>query len=133
MRTSEWQGITAPEGRGCNVETDIMTFARRAVSLSGLTAAAFTLALVPGSFAQDAMATDAMAPDAMATDAMAPMSDDDLALCLEQAGMISFATVMEAAVAACHDMHNGMMDDAMAPDAMAPDAMAPDAMAPAKP
>tara|TARA_R110002020_G_scaffold11340_25_gene42803 strand:+ start:6251 stop:6583 length:333 start_codon:yes stop_codon:yes gene_type:complete len=110
-----------------------MTFARRAVSLAGLAAAAFTFALVPGGLAQDAMATDAMATDAMSADAMAPMSDDDLALCLEQAGMISFATAMAAAEAACHDMHNGMMGDAMATDAMAPDAMATDAMAPAKP
>ena len=111
-----------------------MTFTHRTLSLAALTGAALTLALASTSFAQDAMATDAMAPDAMATDAMAPMSDDDLKTCLEQAGMISFAHVMEVAVAACHDMHNGMMGDAMGSDAMmGGDAMATDAMAPAKP
>lgn len=112
------------------------------LSLRGLTIAAMvTAALVgaPAAFAQDAakpapVASDAMAADPMAPDAMAAgamMSDDDLKLCLEQAAMITFPQVMDAATAACHGMHNGMMADPMAPDAMAPDAMAPDAMAPA--
>ena len=74
-------------------------------TLRGLAiAATLSFALVPAAFAQDAMATDAMATDAMATDAMAGdamMSDDDLKLCLEQAAMITFPTVMEAASAAC--------------------------------
>lgn len=106
-----------------------MMFALRTFSLAALATVALTAA---PSFAQDAMATDAMATDAMATDAMAPMmSDDDLKLCLEQAGMITFPTVMQAAADACHGMHNGMMGDAMGTDAMATDAMAPaDAMAP---
>jgi pentapeptide MXKDX repeat protein len=108
-----------------------MSFALRTVSFAAITALSFALA--PVAFAQDAMKADAMAPAAMATDAMAPMSDDDLKMCLEQAGMITFPHVMDAATAACHDMHNGMMGDAMKTDAMAPDAMAPaaDAMAPA--
>jgi len=111
-----------------------MTFTPGPLTLAAATAAALIIALTPGSFAQDAMATDAMAADAMAMDAMAPMSDDDLKLCLEQAGMISFATVMEAAAKACHDLHNGMMGNAMGSDAMmGGDAMATDAMAPAKP
>ncbi|MGV8854382.1 MAG: hypothetical protein ACOH2L_07015 [Devosia sp.] len=114
-----------------------MTITLRATALTGLTA--LVLAFSTASFADDAMkaapmASDAMATDAMHADAMAPMSDDDLKMCLEQAGMITFPHVMDVAVAACHDMHNGMMgDDAMGGDAMAPDAMAPDAMAPAKP
>ena len=106
-----------------------MTFALRSLSLAAIAAIAFTLA--PAAFAQDAMSTDAMSTDAMATDAMAPaggammagdamMSDDELTLCLEQAGAISFPQVMEAASAACHDLHNGMTGDAMAADAMAP-------------
>ena len=101
-----------------------MTFALRSLSLVAIAAIAFTVA--PAAFAQDAMSTDAMATDAMAPaggammagDAM--MSDDELTLCLEQAGAISFPQVMEAASAACHDLHNGMMGDAMASDAMAP-------------
>lgn len=118
-----------------------MTFALRTVSFAAATLLA--LAFAPAAFAQDAvkadamapaaMATDAMATDAMAADAMAPMSDDDLKMCLDQAAMITFPHVMEVATAACHDMHNGMMGAAMAPDAMKADAMAPaaDAMAPA--
>lgn len=93
-------------------------------SLRTLTFAALaTLAFAAPGFAQDAMSSDAMAPAAgamMAGDAMAPMSDDDLKLCLEQAAMITFPHVMEVATAACHDTHNGMMPGAMAPDAMAP-------------
>lgn len=104
-----------------------MTFALHALSIA--TAAAIALSTLPASLAQDAMATDAMATDAMASDAM--MSDEDLKLCLEQAGMISFAHVMEVAVAACNEAHSGMMGDAMGGDAMATDAMATDAMAPA--
>ena len=90
-----------------------MTFTPGSLTLAAATAAALIIALTPASFAQDAMATDAMAADAMAMDATAPMSDDDLKLCLEQAGMISFATVMEAAAKACHDQHEGVMGDAM--------------------
>lgn len=101
-----------------------MIFSLRTLSF----AAAAVLALATPSFAQDAMATDAMAPAGgamMAGDTMAPMSEDDLKLCLEQAGKITFVDVVAAATAACHDMHNGMMGGAMAPDAMASDAMAP--------
>lgn len=84
------------------------------ISLRGIAlAATISLALVPAAFAQDAMATDSMAADAM-------MSDDDLKLCLEQAAMITFPHVMETAAAACHDMHNGMVEDTMGGDAMAP-------------
>lgn len=93
-----------------------MTLSLRTLSLSLAAVAALSFA-APG-FAQDAMATDAMAPAAgamMADDAMAPMSDDDLTLCLEQAAAITFPHVMEAATAACHGMHNGMAPDAMAP------------------
>lgn len=107
------------------VRETTMTFALRTLSFAAATAIAF--AAVPASLAQDAMATDAMAGDAMAADAM--MSDDDLKLCLEQAGMITFAHVMEVAVAACNEAHTGMMGDAMGGDAMATDAMATDAMA----
>lgn len=111
-----------------------MTLSLRMLSFAAIAAMAFA---TPG-FAQDAMApaADAMAPAAgamMAGDAMAPMSDDDLKLCLDQAATITFPHVMEAATAACHDMHNGMMPGAMAPDAMAPAPMAPDAMAPMAP
>ena len=96
-----------------------MTLSLRTLSFAAFAAMAFA---VPG-FAQDAMSTDAMAPAAdamMAGDAMAPMSDDELKLCLEQAAMITFPHVMEVATAACHDTHNGMMPGAMASDAMAP-------------
>ena len=95
-------------------------------TLSFAAIAALALSAAP-TLAQDAMApaTDAMATDAMAADPMAPMTDDDLDKCLEQAGMITFAHVMEVAVAACHDMHNGVMGEAMGGDAMATDAMAP--------
>lgn len=121
-----------------------MTHSFRAVSLPAVT---LLLALAGGtaSFAQDAMAP---ATDAM----MAPMSDDDLKKCMDQAAMITFPDVMMMAQAGCTAMKDGkihdmmtsmgmapMGGDAMAPmagDAMAPapDAMAPaaDAMAPAK-
>ena len=95
-----------------------MTRPLRTLTFAALISLAFA---VPG-FAQDAMAPAAGAM--MAGDAMAPMSDDDLKLCLEQAAMITFPHVMDVATAACHDTHNGMMPGAMAP-AMAPDAMAP--------
>ena len=98
-----------------------------------LIAAALGLAPATPLLAQDAMAGDAMAQDGMASDAMAPMmSDDDLALCLEQAAAITFAQVASAAEHACHALHNGepMAGDAMAGDARAGDAMAGDAMAP---
>jgi pentapeptide MXKDX repeat protein len=124
----------------------IMTLSLRAISVAALLLA---VAATPG-FAQDAMATDAMATDAMATDAMAgdamatdamagdmmAMSDDELALCLEQAGAITFPAVMEAATAACHGVHNGMdvmgAIEQLGMDAMSGDAMASDAMAPAQ-
>lgn len=98
--------------------------------------AAIILAPAAQVFAQDAMAGDAMAGDAMAgdsmaMDAMAPMGDDDLALCIEQAQAITFAEVAAVAEEACHGVHNGdpMAGDAMGSDAMAGDAMAGDAMA----
>lgn len=109
-----------------------MTFALRTTLLAGLATVSFALA---PAFADDAMtpkamATDAMATDAMHTDAMAPMmSDDDLKLCLEQAGMISFETVMKTAVMACQSLHDG---EAAGGAMMGGDAMATDAMAPAK-
>ena len=88
--------------------------------------------------AGDSMASDSMASDSMAMDSMAPMmSDDELALCIEQAQAITFAEVAAAAEHACHAVHNGehmgsdaMAGDAMAGDAMEGDAMAGDAMAP---
>jgi pentapeptide MXKDX repeat protein len=80
-----------------------MSFALRTVSFAAITALSFALApvafaqdamkadaMAPAAMATDAMATDAMATDAMATDAMAPMSDDDLKMCMEQTGMITF-------------------------------------------
>lgn len=97
-------------------------------------AAATTLGLVlmlsAGAQAQDTMATDNMMADGMASDAVAPMmSDDELALCLEQAQAITFTEVAAAAEQACHDLHNG--HDAMGGDAMGGDAMmGDDAMAP---
>ena len=89
-------------------------------------AAAFTLAFVPAGFAQDAMATDAMA-----NAEMTPITDDELNLCLEQAGGITFPAAQHAATAACHGLHQGMdvmgaIENAMGADPMAPaDAMAP--------
>lgn len=106
-----------------------MTLPLPALSFAALLMVAST---APG-FAQDAMATDAMAGDAMAGDAMAGdmvMSDEDLALCLEQVAMITFPSVLQAASDACHVAHNGMMGSAMGGDAMATDAMATAAMAP---
>lgn len=110
-------------------------------------AATISLALVPAAFAQDAMApaTDAMAPAAGAMMAgeptMPPISDEDFALCMEQAGAITFPAAMQAAAAACHGLHMGMdvmgameamgVDDAMGAGAMGGDAMSTDAMAPA--
>lgn len=79
-----------------------------------ITAVLLAAATAQPTLGQDAMATDAMAPDAMAGEAM--MSDADLALCLEQAGMITFASVMQVAQDACHAGHGS----AMAGDAMAP-------------
>ncbi len=78
--------------------------------------------------AGDSMASDSMASDSMAMDSMAPMmSDEDLALCIEQAQAITFAQVAATAEEACHMVHNGehMDADPMAGDAMAGDAMAP--------
>ena len=90
---------------------------RHSISLSAL-ALLLAISATPLSFAQDAMApaADAMAPQAMT-------SGDDLQMCLDQVGMITFPTVMQAAADACHSALGG---NAMAPDAMAPaDAMAP--------
>lgn len=112
-----------------------MTSVLRGIAL----AAAYTLVLMPAGFAQDAMASDPMA-----SGVVTPITDAQLASCLEEAGAISFPEVAYAAVAACHGLHRGMdvmgavramsEDDApMATDAMAPaDAMATDAMAPAQ-
>ena len=83
--------------------------------------------------AGDSMASDSMASDSMAMDSMAPMmSEEDLALCIEQAQAITFADVAAAAEEACHTVHNGeaMGSDAMAGDAMASETMEGDAMAP---
>ena len=121
-----------------------MTNKMRGIAL----AATLSLALISAAFAQDAMAPapDAMAPAAGAMMAgeptMPPISDEDFALCMEQAGSITFPAAMHAAAAACDGLHKGMdvmgaMEamgvgtDAMATDAMGSDAMATDAMAPA--
>ncbi|MGB3339583.1 MAG: hypothetical protein WBA73_20580 [Devosia sp.] len=116
-----------------------MTITLRGIAL----AAAFTLALIPASFAQDAMATDAMATDAMAPAAMTPLTDDEFNLCMEQAGGITFPAAQHAAATACHGLHQGMdvmgaieslgLGEMSAPEqVMATDAMAPaGAMAPA--
>ncbi|KFC63496.1 hypothetical protein FF80_03221 [Devosia sp. LC5] len=111
-----------------------MTFTLRTLSLA--TIAAFTFAAAPG-FAQDAMAPaggamapagDAMAP-AGAMDAMGPMtpiSDADFKLCSEQAATMTFPEAMQAAMAACHGLHQGMdvmgtiKSMGMETDAMAP-------------
>ena len=104
-----------------------------------------TAALSASALGQDAMATDAMAGDAMATDAMSgemmaddmmaddmmAMSDDELALCLEQAAAITFPVVAEAAAAACHGVHDGM-DVMGAIEKFSMEAMSGDAMAPAQ-
>ena len=66
--------------------------------------------------AAGAMANDAMAPagamDAMApADAMGPMtpiSDADYKSCNEQAATMTFPAAMQAAMAACHGLHQGM-------------------------
>lgn len=65
----------------------------------------------------------AAAQEAMGGDAMSPMmmSDEDLQMCLEQAGAITFPGVAMAAEQACHQMHNG--EDAMGGDAMSGEAM----------
>ncbi len=80
-------------------------------------------AMAGDAMAGDGMASDSMASDSMAMDSMASMmSDDDLALCIEQARAITFAQVAATAEEACHMVHNGENMDA---DPMAGDAMAP--------
>ncbi len=84
------------------------------------------------------LAQDAMESDSMAIDAMSPMtmSEENLALCLEEAAALSFPEVAMAAERACHALHNGeMMHDEMTStpmggDAMEGDSMSGDAMAP---
>ncbi|WP_156460341.1 hypothetical protein [Devosia sp. Root635] len=108
-----------------------MTNRMRGIAL----AATLSLALIPAAFAQDAItpAPDAMAPASamMAGEpTMPPISDEDFALCMQQAGGITFPAAMQAAAAACHGLHMGM-DVLGAMEAMGADAMATDAMAPA--
>ncbi|WP_421951251.1 hypothetical protein [Pelagibacterium sp.] len=80
-------------------------------------------AMAGDGMASDSMASDSMASDSMAMESMASMmSDDDLALCIEQARAITFAQVAATAEEACHMVHNGENMDA---DPMAGDAMAP--------
>lgn len=80
-------------------------------------------AMAGDAMAGDGMASDSMASDSMAMESMASMmSDDDLALCIEQAQAITFAQVAATAEQACHMVHNGENMDA---DPMAGDAMAP--------
>lgn len=103
-------------------------------------------------FAAPSFAQDAMAPAQDAMGAMAPaatISDEELALCLEQAANITFPEAKAAADAGCHGLHQGMDvmgalkslgadhmggdamgSDAMGTDAMGTDAMGTDAMAP---
>ncbi|UXN68396.1 hypothetical protein N8A98_14115 [Devosia neptuniae] len=110
-----------------------MTHTLRTLSLAAI--AAFTFAAVP-SFAEDAMAPagGAMAPagamGAMApADAMGPMtpiSDADYKLCNEQAATMTFPEAMQAAMAACHGLHQGMdVMGAMKSMGMETGAMAP--------
>lgn len=73
------------------------------------------LSLGAAAQAQDAMSPEPMM-DSMAGDAMSMMSDEDLAMCLEQAKSITFSEVAMVAEKACHDLHNG--HDAMGGDAM---------------
>lgn len=85
--------------------------------------AGFTLAAAP-SFAEDAMApaTNAMAP----AGAMAAMSDADFKLCNEQAATMTFPEVRQAALVACHGLHEGMdVMGAIKSLGMETDAMAP--------
>lgn len=110
-----------------------MTHTLRTFSFAAI--AAFIFAAAP-SFAEDAMAPagGAMAPagamDAMApADAMGPMtpiSDADFKLCNEQAGTMTFPEAMQAAMAACHGLHQGMdVMGAMKSMGMETGAMAP--------
>jgi hypothetical protein len=98
---------------------------------TAVVATAFFLTLSPAVFAQDAMSSDAMAPGAMT-----PISDEDYAVCMEQANTMTFPAAARAAGAACHGLHEGMdvmgAMDAMEAERgpMTPDAMASDAMAP---
>ncbi len=101
-----------------------MTHTLRTLSLAAI--AAFAFAAAP-SFAEDAMAPagGAMAPaDAMGP--MTPISDADYKLCNEQAGTITFPEAMQAAMAACHGLHQGMdVMGAMKSMGMETGAMAP--------
>ena len=94
-----------------------MTHTLRTLSLAAI--AAFTFAAAP-SFAEDAMApADAMGP-------MTPISDADYKLCNEQAATMTFPEAMQAAMAACHGLHQGMdVMGAMKSMGMETGAMAP--------
>lgn len=83
------------------------------------------LVLTGPAFAQDAMSPAAMNAPAMGGDAMAaPMTDDQLNQCLDQAGSVTFQPAMQAASDACHAMHNGAMGGSpMGGDAMSGGAM----------
>ncbi len=108
-----------------------MTHTLRTLSLAAI--AAFTFAAAP-SFAEDAMApaggamapaAGAMAP-AGAMGPMTPISDADYKLCNEQAATMTFPEAMQAAMAACHGLHQGMdVMGAMKSMGMETGAMAP--------
>lgn len=70
------------------------------------------IVMVTGPQAQDAMAPDSMMSDGMG----AMMSDEDLALCVEQAKGITFPEVAAVAEMACHSLQSGR--DAMGGGAM---------------
>ena len=94
-----------------------------------LSVTAFAFAAAP-SFAEDAMAPAGGAMGAMApADAMGPMtpiSDADFKLCNEQAATMTFPEAMQAAMAACHGLHQGMdVMGAMKSMGMETGAMAP--------
>ena len=82
--------------------------------------AGLALLLSAGVQAQDAMSTDGMAMDAMAP----MMSDEDLALCVQQAKAITFPEVAMVAEMAWNNLHKGhgamSGDSMMEGDAMAP-------------
>jgi hypothetical protein len=107
------------------------------------TATVIALILAPAAYAQDAMSSDAMSSDASTR-----LTDEEYALCMEQASGLTFPAAQRAANAACYGLQQGMdvmgaidelemggdqmASDPISTDAMAPDAMAPDAMAPAQ-
>jgi hypothetical protein len=117
----------------------LVTHTLRTFSFAAIAAFAFAFAAAP-SFAEDAMApaggamapaagamapADAMAP-AEAMGPMTPISDADYKLCNEQAGTMTFPEAMQAAMAACHGLHQGMdVMGAMKSMGMETGAMAP--------